>query len=461
MASGDLPEMMLYLDTRSERWAQLVKADKLADLTDIWAKTASPTNKRWKGYPGSDFFKSVTVNGRILGVPFNQGDGTAANLLWLRKDWLDQVGLKPPTTLDELYAVGRAFMQKGLAKMGLAAAGKNGLVGWHATLDPIAGAYGIIPTFWLKDAGGNLVYGSVQPAMADVLALLRKWYADGFLEPDFPAKAEGDVTKVIASGQVGMYFGYWWEPQYGIDANQKNDPKAQWIFTDVPMGPTGRRGRANGQVPGSACAFLKGIPQIKIEAMFEATNWLMERMEHSLENCDYILTALSPAAWSTSFEGYDHVWEGNEIKKGQFRPDWYFYGSYMPMCICPYLATGDKDHPGIWGRLKQVMSKDPKTWNPYERYYATDPQHLAQVDAANRVYETKAEMGIENEYWGPATKTMVEAKARLDKMELETLMTIITGQAPLSRFDQFVKDWKEQGGDKITEEVNAWYKSLK
>jgi len=286
MASGDLPEMMLYLDTRTERWAQLVKADKLADLTDIWAKTASPHNKRAKGYPDSDFFKSVTVNGRILGVPFNQGDGSAANLLWLRKDWLDQVGLKPPTTLDELYAVGRAFMQKGLAKFGLAATGKRGLVAWHATLDPIAGAYGIIPTFWLKDAGGNLVYGSVQPAMAEVLALLRKWYADGFLEPDFPAKAEGDVTKVIASGEVGMYFGYWWEPQYGIDANQKVDPKAQWLFTDVPKGPTGRRGRANGQVVGSACAFLKGIPQIKIEAMFEATNWLMERMAQSVENCD-------------------------------------------------------------------------------------------------------------------------------------------------------------------------------
>jgi len=56
---------------------------------------------------------------------------------------------------------------------------------------------------------------------------------------------------------------------------------------------------------------------------------------------------------------------------------------------------------------------------------------------------------------------MVEAKARLDKMELETLMTIVTGQAPLSRFEQFVKDWKAQGGDKITEEVNAWYKSLR
>ena len=38
-------------------------------------------------------------------------------------------------------------------------------------------------------------------------------------------------------------------------------------------------------------------------------------------------------------------------------------------------------------------------------------------------------------------------------MEYETFAKIITGQAPLSSFDDFVANWKAQGGDTDTKEV--------
>ncbi|WP_281426275.1 hypothetical protein [Paenibacillus agaridevorans] len=38
---------------------------------------------------------------------------------------------------------------------------------------------------------------------------------------------------------------------------------------------------------------------------------------------------------------------------------------------------------------------------------------------------------------------------------------IIYGKKPIDAFDQFVSDWKAGGGDKMTEEVNAWYDSAK
>lgn len=31
----------------------------------------------------------------------------------------------------------------------------------------------------------------------------------------------------------------------------------------------------------------------------------------------------------------------------------------------------------------------------------------------------------------------------------------------IDAFDKFVEDWYAQGGDKITEEVNEWYQSVK
>jgi len=54
-----------------------------------------------------------------------------------------------------------------------------------------------------------------------------------------------------------------------------------------------------------------------------------------------------------------------------------------------------------------------------------------------------------------STPTMIDKWANLKKMEDETFLKIILGTAPIDTFDQFVADWKAQGGDEITAEVQA------
>ncbi|MGB8455319.1 MAG: hypothetical protein WCD89_23675 [Anaerocolumna sp.] len=46
-------------------------------------------------------------------------------------------------------------------------------------------------------------------------------------------------------------------------------------------------------------------------------------------------------------------------------------------------------------------------------------------------------------------------------MEDEVFMKIIMNQAPIESFDQFVEDWKSQGGDDITAEVSDYVNSKK
>ena len=46
-------------------------------------------------------------------------------------------------------------------------------------------------------------------------------------------------------------------------------------------------------------------------------------------------------------------------------------------------------------------------------------------------------------------------------MEKQTYTNIIYGNEPIEAFDTFVEEWKAQGGDQITEEVNAWYETVK
>ena len=42
-----------------------------------------------------------------------------------------------------------------------------------------------------------------------------------------------------------------------------------------------------------------------------------------------------------------------------------------------------------------------------------------------------------------------------EEKEDEIFLKIIIGEAPLSAFDTFVEEWKAEGGDEITAEVQA------
>lgn len=52
------------------------------------------------------------------------------------------------------------------------------------------------------------------------------------------------------------------------------------------------------------------------------------------------------------------------------------------------------------------------------------------------------------------TDSMGSRWSSLEKMEMETVLKIITGEKDISEFDSFVEQWKSAGGDRITEEVN-------
>jgi putative aldouronate transport system substrate-binding protein len=64
-----------------------------------------------------------------------------------------------------------------------------------------------------------------------------------------------------------------------------------------------------------------------------------------------------------------------------------------------------------------------------------------------------------NPFTGAPTRTMNSRLSNLNDLRDEVFTKIIMGTSPLSDFDVFVQDWKRQGGDDITREVNEWYKT--
>ena len=49
---------------------------------------------------------------------------------------------------------------------------------------------------------------------------------------------------------------------------------------------------------------------------------------------------------------------------------------------------------------------------------------------------------------------MIKEQGNLNALENAAYIDIIAGKKPISAFDDFVKNWKAQGGDKIIGEIN-------
>lgn len=440
LASGDIPDFVpgLY----GVNLGQLMDADRLEDITDAFPQYASPLALKKKEWPDGVIWKPFTRKGRVYGIGYsNMGRAAHEPLLWVRQDWLDQLGLKIPDTLDQFYEVARAFVTEGLAPMGISAAGQSGVVDWQSTLDPFFGAFGVMPARWLKDDKGGLVYGSTLPDNKKALEVLQKWYKDGLIEPEFMTKGANKCSENMGGNNAGMFLGPDWSIGWPLKDSIANDPKAVWVWDDIPAGPDGTRGRAAFREAQFGCAFRKGVEAAKIEAVINHINWI------------YDMRAASPLENHMLFEGYDYVIEDGVAKDAGFTTMWAEPGGGWPTWYYPGM-TQDED-----AKLSKLAKQDPATLNPVEKMKLTDPYAATRRAASARILET-LDWAMVDEYMGPPTPTQTEKDAYLNKLENETYIQIITGQLGVQDHDRFVQEWKSNGGDEITREVNEWYASL-
>ena len=434
LASGDLPEVITNVPQAV--YLQLLEAGVLADIKDIWERTASPLTKKKKQWPDAIWNQVLMDKGKMYGIQASGGAiHNGSDILWVRQDWLDQVKMKVPDTLDQMYEVGMAFVKAGLSKMGMWVGNRH--YGSDGT-SPVFGAFGMVPRVWRRGSDGKLKYSSTDPLIKEGLAVLAKWYKDGMIDKEF--LASNDVGKYVGGNLAGMCFHPWWGPAFPLGTSMRNDPKAQWQWAMIPAGPTGKRGRWGETYINLATCFKKGTDPLKIEAFINMLNWWYEIEENneSGNSANVIL-----------FKDYDF-----ELKDGKAVASKWNTRRYN----CGGFAFEANRYPEFdltaHRKLEELTKLDPKTLSPIQAWQTSDPKALMQAQSIKVAFEA-AKYGIVNEMYWPTPTAVTEIEAALFKLEDETFANIITGKAPLSAFDQFAQDWVKQGGDKLTAAINA------
>ncbi|NOU73955.1 extracellular solute-binding protein [Paenibacillus sp. LMG 31458] len=433
IASNDLPDVMLV---NEQIFLSLAEAGQIEDLSKVYEKYASPLAKELYASTNNKAIEKATYKGKLMGIPNISVQADAASMAWVRKDWMDKLGLQPPKSIDDVAAIAKAFVEKdpdGSGKadtIGIAGFEKALTVSGKAQRGDFKGifqAFGAYPSNWIKDSSGKVVYASILPETKQALGKLRDMYAAGAIDKEFALRK--DPNENIVSGKAGMFFGPWWSGGLAADAMKLN-PKADFVPYLIPDA----KGTVNTMMVPVSTQFIvvkKGMKNPEA-AMIYANTFInaQRKVDPDALNLDFTVSA---EYWPIGNSTYDYAdaveRKSDTLKKamgGQIKPE--ELNPEMKEMFAK--ATRDKANP----------KADLKDWSGYFGY--TVPADLLKQNM-NKVYSE----------FTANTKTMERKWVNLQKLENETFFGIVMGEKPLDSFDKFVTDWKAQGGDEITKEV--------
>jgi putative aldouronate transport system substrate-binding protein len=223
LSSGDLPDLMEY------SWSsfpggpeKLIKEGYILRLNDVM-QYAPNLLAYLKANPEVDR-QIKTAEGSYYVFPFVRGDDMLRTFQGpiIRKDWLLELGLDVPTTIDEWYVVLRAFKEKKGAEAPLTFLGvPNVLFGLED--GAFVGAYGVKKGFYLD--GDEVKFGPAEPGYKEFLRTFHQWYKEGLIDLNFAAIDTQTMDSMIVSGKSGAAV---WNAGAGIGKwqailEQKND----------------------------------------------------------------------------------------------------------------------------------------------------------------------------------------------------------------------------------------------
>ncbi|MCL2086392.1 MAG: extracellular solute-binding protein [Oscillospiraceae bacterium] len=148
--------------------------------------------------------ESSKLEGTLYGVPHERP--YARYGLLIRKDWLDNLGLEPPQTFDDVMALARAFTEEDPDGNGID--DTVGLVerseSFNLSFRVIAGYFGA-PNFFEIDNGKTRSVFEHE-GFFNAATKMRELYASGYLNRDWFSLDKDSWREMVAGGEGGMAF---------------------------------------------------------------------------------------------------------------------------------------------------------------------------------------------------------------------------------------------------------------
>ena len=419
LAAGELPEALRPLDLTLTR--ELIDAGKLLPLDDLLKEHAP---EFLSAYPETvwNLIRAISPDKKIYYLP-DLPSKFYTNAGFIRQDWLDRVGMKVPTTRDELVAVYKAFKEQDANGNGdlndeIPVSGREGMR-FCDDLFQIHGAvvYGGHPRLGWDAEKKQMISHQVSPQMKAAVEFLRSLVEQGLMDPVMPIQKKQDWVAKINANQVGHYFHVIGEiNQYS--AFMETDKNASWTYLPLVSVP---------DVPPQKHVYYAGAdPSVAIFAITTAAKdpvkilkWYM-MATNTMDGLMYQSIGIPGVDWKQT--------DGN-IEILSLKTPFY---KYVPITTSQYSRDLLLQTP--LGEMKAAI---------LERVLAVGTVGPDDSGIPATVYEGYEDYLPENAV-----------------LYREYCSKMVLGALPMSAWDEYVQKWNKQGGEEVLKRATEWYKQV-
>jgi len=447
ISMGSLPDIMVV--SSQDEVEQLVEAGLIEDLTESYNNCISDRIRKMYESYGDSLKDMVTYDGKIMALPeTNITDGP--NLVWLRKDWMDKLGLSEPHTIDDVVNIVKHFISEDPGNNGVDASGKPNTVGLAVDtdvtgecgysseflLDIIFACFGAYPKQWIMNDDGEIVYGSVTNEAKEALSYISSLYNQGVIDNDFLLRTSTNICELIENGLCGSFFGPWWAPNNPLANAVSRNPDADWQPYLIATDSDGTTSYHSQNPCYKYVVVRKGYEHPEIAAKMISVMFDKVRFDctDSEEFKNYYQLNVEPTARPLSIN--------------------VDYNNALSICYRNIDATiSGRKNPDSLELLERsfydACSEYIKNANKTSTQWAA---YMSRIKACSLI--TQDNIKVVDSLYFKTTDTMKSHWWRLKAKEKEAYLKIISGEEDISYFDTFVKEWNEQGGQTITSEVS-------
>lgn len=416
IASNNYPDI-IYTDWKNYPGGpdKAISDKVIVSLNELQEKYAPNLSKFLK--ENQDIDRSVkTAEGSYYSFPFIRGSQellVSAGPI-IRKDWLDELGLEVPETIEEWHVALTAFKEeKG------AAAPFSPYHNFQVNAVPwglFVGAYGITKGFYVED--DKIKYGSIESQYKEFLTTMNQWFNEKLLDNNFASLdgktvdasiMEGKTGATIASGGSGL---------------------ARWM--------TAMEGKGTFELAGAPYPVLnKGerskfgqytMPYVGAGAAISATS---KNKEVAAQFLDYLYSEEGHMLANFGLEGVSYEMKDG---KGVFT-DFVMKNPSNPSSSqmrAQYTLAHDQgpfiQDPGVLQTMTEAQAEAVKRWS--------------DTDIADHFVPP---IFLQAEEQSEAAKIMNDVSTYEDEMMLKFIM----GSEPISNFDKYVEQMKKLGIEKV------------
>jgi putative aldouronate transport system substrate-binding protein len=278
-AANDLPDAIEFRDRN--QFFTFASQGLLAETTPLLQYMPARTEAR---YSDPALNALVSLDGTMYGLQ-EPAIITRRLALFIRQDWLDNLGLEAPTTLDEFMEVARAFTeddpdgngQKDTYGFGAYEGNRLGMGGTGDRFSIFFGAYGVVGR-WDVSSAESFGLQVRKPAMQQAIDALRQVIEANVIDPDWPVLTIDEFRARWKQGKYGMFVEDFAAVMY--ESNYQpfdvNFPEGELTIIQPPAGPDGQY--SIGTYDGIGFVFAvsqRAVDEGKAEAIGRFLDWML------------------------------------------------------------------------------------------------------------------------------------------------------------------------------------------